>query len=471
VIRILFLQDSGINESLAATEVSACLRADGHYTGLLLSKEEHRLRRAIRRFDPQLIVIPCPIRGLKTALSHAQLASKTCPNTLIVLAGVRATLDTELATQPGVGAVCIAEAEKPLCAIANALSRGEDWRGAPSLAYSHKGTIQQNPNAELIKDLDSLPLPDRDLYFKTPFMSRFPWKKFSTGRGCPHSCSFCWNPEIRSRLEHPANFVRRKSPERAVAEVLAVKKKHPLKRVHFSDDLFTLSAGWLEAFAPLYARSIGIGFTCNSTASRITPPIVEALKAAGCQGIAIGIESGNEHIRRKVLNKPVHNTHIRSAAKQIQKAGIQLTTFNMVGNPTETIDNVFESIALNREIQADFLRVTRAIPMPFSEMARVHAPNANHGDGTDKHSQFVGVDPHEMNRAQRLFRLAVRYPQLDGLFRKLIKAPCSTLLAPLDLLSILEEKQINGLNWREGLRYYRHAGHPGKRTANYVTLV
>jgi radical SAM superfamily enzyme YgiQ (UPF0313 family) len=250
-----------------------------------------------------------------------------------------------------------------------------------------------------------------------------------------------------------------------VEEVAWVKTRYPLRRVHFSDDLFTMNASWLQEFSVLYARRVGLPFTCNSTATSITSPVVDALVEAGCHGIAMGVETGNERIRTEILNKRVKDDSIRQAARLIKRSGLELTTFNMIGSPTERPVDVMRTIALNREIEADHIRVTRVVPMPFSALAlRMAEANA---DGRVRAPR----EEAEMDRLVPLFRLAVRYPWSEPLIRKIAHLPCGPLLRPLAHLGILEEKRINGLRLVEGLRYYRHTGPPSTRTANYVTLV
>ena len=180
---------------------------------------------------------------------------------------------------------------------------------------------------------------------------RFPWKKFSTGRGCIHACSFCWNPTVAD-LYHSSrgSFTRRKSPRRAVDEVLAVKEKYPLRNVHFSDDLFTVRSAWLEEFAPLYRKEVGIPFSCNSSIELATERNMRALAEAGCRCVCIGVETGNERLRSKILNKTVTNEDVRRAADTIHRFGMEVATFNMLAAPGESLQDAFDTIALNQQI-------------------------------------------------------------------------------------------------------------------------
>jgi radical SAM superfamily enzyme YgiQ (UPF0313 family) len=480
MVRVLFLQDNAINESLALAEVSAVLRAGGHATQLLLADEESKLGQSIQSWDPALVVIPCSIANHETALDLASQAKAAVPEAHVLLGGTHATFEPEIALHDAVDSVCVGEAELSVRDLAAALDAGTDWKQIPNLAFGTPEGLQKNPLRPLIEDLDSLPLPDRELYFRYPFIARFPWKKFMTGRGCVHSCSFCWNTTLREMYEGKGSFVRRKSPTRAVDEIVAVAATTPLKRVHFSDDLFTIHPAWLEEFAPMYRDRVGIPFSCNTSIELVSPRAMAALAMAGCQSVAIGVETGNEELRSRILRKTVTNADVRQAAQRIKDAGMDLVTFNMLASPGETLEDAFATVRLNQEIGADHVRVNLAVPIPHTDFERTAEVDGHLGDGHGharvaslEHPEvaFDSDDARAFVNLFYLFRLAVHNPSLNPVIRKMVHMPLGRVLDPLRLMIPLEEKRINALGWRDGLRYFSHVGDPHKKTSNYVTLI
>ena len=250
--------------------------------------------------------------------------------------------------------------------------------------------------------------------------------------------------------------------------------------MHFSDDLFTFQPRWLEEFAEIYARRVGIPFTCNSSVELVSQRNVDALRSAGCRGVAIGIETGNEELRSSILKKTVTNDDVRMAASRIKRAGMELTTFNMLASPGESLEDAFSTIRLNQEIGTDHVRVALAVPIPFTEWE-----TSAQAEGTLDPSYenqrvaslrrpspaFITENNQAFENLYYLFRLAVHYPKVERLVRQLVRSPSSRPFDPLRLLIALEEKRINGLGWRDGLRFFSHVGDPKKRTANYVTLI
>src|SRR5262249_60920337 len=143
-------------------------------------------------------------------------------------------------------------------------------------------------------------------------------KRFISSMGCPYPCPFCHEPVIRDlyRKNTKSEYLRRKSVERAVAEIKYIKDRYPLKHVHFSDDLFFIrnSYKWLEEFAELYPKEVGLPWNCNIRYDSVNQHAADLLEKAGCYGAAGGLESGSERIRKIVIKKRSKNEHHREGA-------------------------------------------------------------------------------------------------------------------------------------------------------------
>ena len=83
-----------------------------------------------------------------------------------------------------------------------------------------ENNYQENPLTELLTDLDSLPLPARDLlYAENYFMGRNPIKAFMAGRGCPNSCSYCFNHRFNEMYRGKGRVMRVKSVSYLLREI------------------------------------------------------------------------------------------------------------------------------------------------------------------------------------------------------------------------------------------------------------
>ena len=151
----------------------------------------------------------------------------------------------------------------------------------------------------------------------------------------------------------------------------------------------------------------------------------------------------------------------------------------MVGSPSETIDDVLQTIALNKEIGADHVRVNIAIPLAhtaFEETAFTmgfldQEYNAEVKDLRNPELQVKSPDKAELINLYLMFRPAIHKPLSPKLLRWVAHRAPNRLLMPLQLWGVYEEKGISGMGWVDGLRFYAHVGDPRRRTANYVTLI
>lgn len=94
------------------------------------------------------------------------------------------------------------------------------------------------------------------------------------------------------------------------------------------------------------------------------------IKDMGCICVRMGVETGNESLRKTVLNKKVSNHQIIEVAGFIKRHGIKLTTYNMLGLPGETLENAIETYLLNKEIGTNFVQCSLLQPYPGTAINR-----------------------------------------------------------------------------------------------------
>ncbi|MFH1465418.1 MAG: radical SAM protein [Pseudomonadota bacterium] len=480
-MRILFVQDNGLNESLALTEASALLGARGHGCRLTLTHEEPDLEDTLRRERPDVVVIPGSILARGWALGTARrIAALGGPP--VVLCGTLPTFAPEVTLDPAVWASVVGEADHALLEVVEALGASRDPAGLPNVRVARDGAVHGSGLRPMIADLDALPLPDRALYFRYPFLREFPWKKFTAGRGCVHHCSYCYQPGLRRMYRGEANYVRLKSPARVVQEVLDVRARAALGHVHFSDDLFTIDADWVHAVSGRLGAEVGLPFTCNTSAELVTAEVARDLARGGCVAVAIGVESGDERLRcETILHKNITDEMIRAAAAHIREAGLRLVTFNMIGAPGETLAQSLATLRFNRELGADHVRINFAYPIPGTPMFEravalgVLDPELAAAMATETHTFEPGpilAHPHAkaLRRLLRLYPLLLHMPAGDRMAPSLLRLPSGPLAPLLRLHGPLLEQRIFRLPWWQGLRYYRHVGPPERRTTNFTSL-
>lgn len=482
--RVALLQGNAINESLGVSDLAGHLKAQGVTTRLFIEREERRLPDALAGFSPDLVVVPTDLLGHNTGLRLARLAKKAV-DAPVVLGGTHPTFFPNVVEKPGVDYGFAGEAEGVVSDLLATVRRGQDPTRIPNLIHRTEGGFRVNPLRPLIADLSSTPMPDRDIYYRYGFIRAFPWKKFSTGRGCLNSCGYCFNPAYREMAGGARGFFRRKSPERICREINAVRWQYGLGIAHFSDDLFSSGVGWLESFIEVYRQRAGVPFSCNVFATTITETTVRQLKDAGCRVIAMGVEVADDCLRQDVMNKPASTEQILAAARLVKQAGIHLVTFNILGLPWSSLDQDLDTLLLNRRMKSDHTRVSILVPFPKSKMTQRLIDEGHLAADFDEHIYEVADLPHwpaeslfkrknvaETRRLFSLWHLLLRLPLAKPAMRRLMLSRWSRVLTPLAiLLALANEKRIFGIGWLAGFRYFLHVKSPALKTTNYVSFV
>ena len=348
--RLLFIQDNGVNENLGIMSIAGVMRAHGHDVDLILQDEHPKhFFDLIDQSSPDLIGFSF-MTGNRVWASSTAKAIKQKFNKPIIFGGVHPTLFPEDIDLNYVDYICVGEGEYPVLELMNAIENDQDCSKIPNLWASQNGSAVKNPLRDLIQDFDSLPLPYREIYYKYKFIRDLPIKRFVAGIGCPYRCTFCHNPMQIKLHKGKGAFVRKKSVDRVIKEVRDVKERFILKRVHFSDDTFTLDKKWLEDFLEAYKNNIAIPFSCNIRIDQVNEGIIRKMYESGCWGVAYGIESGSEEIRNGLLKKNLKEEDIITNTKTIKKYGIKVRTTNLMGLPGETLEDAFKTLEINLNI-------------------------------------------------------------------------------------------------------------------------
>jgi len=217
------------------------------------------------------------------------------------------------------------------------------------LGYKDRGSAYVNAMRPLIEDLDSLPFPDKDLYYEVmPYLNH--GYTTMTGRGCPYRCTFCDNNTsmqlYRESVSKVQKWTRRHSPEYVVREILWAKERYGIKHVRFNDEDFSYDKRWLREFCPLYEKEVGIPYFAWVYPNTIDKETAGLLARSGCDAAEMGIQSGAEHLRREVLHRKTKDAQIIEAMQALREAGIRTTVDVIIGLPTETKEDLDATVRL-----------------------------------------------------------------------------------------------------------------------------
>lgn len=342
----------------AVSSLSSVLKRAGYQTTLIHINNKYGvvynqevITDRIRQEKPDLIGVTATSFNYRQANDIAGFLKKEFPNIPLILGGPHATIQPGDQNSSNFDAFCIGEGEEPLLQIVRALESGEDWK-----RIVLRGRV---------KDLNSLPDLDFDI-IDTPKILRLRngWLSISFSRGCPHSCTFCANqtPEV----------VRYRSPENTVRELGLLAKKFEIKVFNFDDDNLPSSRVWMRDFMDRYKHEVfdiyNIKYSMNFHATSLDEELAKELAWSGCMEARIGFETGNEFLRKSVLNKRVSNRSLIEAFAACDKYGIHTTAFAMMGIPGETSETVQETIRMISKLQPYLIRMTFLSPYAHTKI-------------------------------------------------------------------------------------------------------
>ena len=188
-------------------------------------------------------------------------------------------------------------------------------------------------------------------------------------RGCPYSCTYCFNEKYRDLYSHSKKYVRHFSVGRAITELkIAIDYFSPDSPILFTSDSFGINLTWMEDFLKEYAKITHLPFVVLLRPELASEKCIELLKKYNCFSVAIGVESGSERIRKDLLHRNYSNDHLLEVSGRLHRAGLKFRTYNILGLPTESIEDMFETIAVNIAMKTDYPRPSMFSPYPGTKL-------------------------------------------------------------------------------------------------------
>jgi radical SAM superfamily enzyme YgiQ (UPF0313 family) len=356
--------------------------------------ERFREREYCRRllsFRPDVLGISLMTPTAPRGARLAQLAKQALPGLLTVAGGphVSALPERTLREFPGFDIAVFGEGELTFTELLERIRvSGSGFRektrnsqletcnlkllaGICGIAYRTETGVIRNKPRPTIEDLDSLPLPARDLLslrryhgqsyrgFSRDFLNL---AEVSTSRGCPNRCIFC---AIAATHGAGARF---RSAQNVIAELEHLVKRYGTNHVVFLDDTFTLRPGRLREIM-LALKELGLTWNCTTRVDAVDEGLLHAMVAHGCRGVAFGVESGSPRIL-ELIGKRITLGQVRKAFQAAHRAGVANieADFILGVHPCETADDIEATQQLIKEIRPTTLFLAAVVPYPGTQL-------------------------------------------------------------------------------------------------------
>jgi anaerobic magnesium-protoporphyrin IX monomethyl ester cyclase len=380
-----------LTEYLGVEIISAILKKQGHTVTLIFEPDilaaafvrslpgalstrldsAHRAARRVLALSPELVLFPSEINSFLWCAQVGELIKKERQDIHLLHGGFHATSSPEeCITKAGVDMLCVGEGDLAIPELVSALAEGRDVTCIANIwVKDREGTVHRNSPRALVQDLDSLPWPDKSLYYdEMPGLARE--YMCVTSRGCHWACSFCFYTTLYS-LYGREGYLRARSPQHVIGELVAAKERWDLKYVVFHDDIFPTSIRWLREFAPLYRDQVGLPFSCITHPQLILEESAALLASMNCRYVIMGAQTVNEDSRSaEVINRTETSEDIRVAVARLKLHGIFVLLDHIFGIPGEDLEDQEKALQFYIETGADVIKPFFMSYFPGTDLSR-----------------------------------------------------------------------------------------------------
>ena len=433
-VKVLFIvKEIEGAEPLGALYVAGCLQQAGHDCRFVGTRGNDVLS-SVKSYRPDVVAFGATTGLHRYYLGLNHYLKQHYPRAVSLMGGPHATFYPEVIRSTGLDVICQGEGEDATVELCNALASGSDIRDIRDLWVKHEGKIYKNPARELRRDLDDIPYPPRELlYAYDDSLLQRPLKSFTTNRGCPFPCSYCFNPSLVDHYGSSWKKVRVRSPENLVAELVQVKQQGPLHVIGFRESIFAYSSTWLRAFGELYRREVRLPYYCHLRADMMTEEMVELLAWSGCHTVNVGIETANESLANDVLRRQIKMDKLAAGIRILKRAGIVVFADNILGIPGGSLEDDLATLKLNIELEVDYAAATLCTPYPGTGIATYAVQNGYFSGDFDLiddsyYTESVlsfssASEKRQIENLHKIFAVVAAIPALLPVAKRLLKLP------------------------------------------------
>ncbi|MFA5260475.1 MAG: radical SAM protein [Candidatus Omnitrophota bacterium] len=341
--------------------ISSLLKKHGHRTALFVLTKDTPMdafRAFINDFKPAVLCFSAVTSEFPFVTRWIKNIKAEFPRIFLLGGGCHLSLNPSDGLETDLDAVCIGEGEYPTLELVEKLEGGCSPSGIENFWFKHNGKVERNRLRPFREDIDEFPFPDREMWY--------PWTldlksrpAVLLGRGCPFQCTYCSNHALK-KLASGA-YVRCRSADNIIAELKEIAARQAsVREVYFEVETFNVNMPWalelcrkLAVFNSQRTAPLEFGVNIRVTPNTDFGPLFTAMRGSGFTFINVGVESGSERIRREIMKRHYSNDDIIRTASLARDNGLKVHFLNMIGLPTETEEDIRQTIAVNRACQPD----------------------------------------------------------------------------------------------------------------------
>ncbi len=370
----------GVFPPLGLCYIAAALEEKG-YQVIIIDRDiirrkgdnpDHALKKTLDEHKPELVGITATSPLILDANHSAKVCKKVLPNLKVAIGGIHPTVlpHETLESCPEIDIVIRGEGETTMSEIAE----GRSLKDIAGICYRDNGKICSRSNRELIRDLDTLPLPARHLcdmeFYLRPTVRTIRGvllraTHIYTARGCLFRCNFCAGQAI---FGHKVRF---RSPKLVADEIEHLVSSYGIDGLRIDEDMFLANKKRaIKICNELIKRGLHkkIVWSAQTSVRVVTKEMLEMMKKAGCIQVEYGFESGSQR-KLDIMRKCTTVEENYRAAKLTKEVGLRIMANILVNIPGETKEDFIKDIEFVKETKPDYVALNKFMPFAGSEMS------------------------------------------------------------------------------------------------------
>jgi radical SAM superfamily enzyme YgiQ (UPF0313 family) len=200
-----------------------------------------------------------------------------------------------------------------------------------------------------------------------------PFASLYTSLGCPYKCSFCCinapfgNNNVEN-WDYGRNKFRFWDPEYIIREFETIHQMG-IRNVKIADEMFVMNKRHFMKLCELIEeREYDFNIWAYARIDTVKEEYLEALKKAGVNWLALGIESGSKEVRNDVVKGKFTELNIVDLVQKIRDAGINVIGNYIFGLPEDDMDSMRETLDLAIELNCEFSNFYCTMAYPGSKL-------------------------------------------------------------------------------------------------------
>ncbi|MCG2712070.1 MAG: B12-binding domain-containing radical SAM protein [Candidatus Omnitrophica bacterium] len=336
-----------------------------------------QIKQAIVHYKPDVIGISC-LFSMQSHNAHkiAHLAKDVDKGIITIMGGAHpSVLAAQVLEDDNIDYVVLGEGEYTTLKLFEHLKQGKDLSLIDGIGYRSNNEIIINQKTTFIENLDDLPFPARHLlnmekYFKINMphgvtTRKRPNTSMITSRGCPAECIFCaihpiWGKKFRAR-----------SAENVIKEIKCLKEEYGVREIQFEDDNLTFDKKRaLEIFDRMITEKLDMLWTTPNGVAlwAMDEAMLIKMKESGCYRLCLAIESGDQDVLHKIINKPLDLKKTEHIINLAHKYGFETDAFFVIGFPGETKEQIKRTFKFGRRLKVSNVNYYIATPYPGTRL-------------------------------------------------------------------------------------------------------